>query len=252
MAEVPVQPQPTKQGINWKNILIGAVIGAVLIGVGVLIFYLYQSDSEETTTTTTPKTSTPSAKISTPSAEKDETAGWKTYTATGVVFSKVSYSIKYPPTLNKGSNYDEPYAYSSKFSNYKETEGYGATACEGEGKGSDCFTISVALSDKGGPEESTRDYNFVKSMSIGSSKTDNPTLGDIKYTRNKDVSYGGSKWLSYSAERDPKWGAKYLYGFAVKKDGVVYYLDLTSDNKSAVDNNKGLLEKMLSTFKFLD
>lgn len=91
MAEVPTQPQsqPTKQGINWKNILIGAIIGAVLVGVGVLVFYLYQSSSEETTTTATPKTSTPSAKTATPAAKKDETAGW-------AIFTNQKFSLKYP------------------------------------------------------------------------------------------------------------------------------------------------------------
>ncbi len=80
MAEVPIQPQTNKQGINWKNILIGAVIGFLVVGViGALVFYLYRSDSEETTPTTTSKTSTPSAKKATSSAEKDEAADWKTY-----------------------------------------------------------------------------------------------------------------------------------------------------------------------------
>jgi hypothetical protein len=91
MAEAPVQPKPTSQGINWKNILIGAVIGAALVGVGLLIFYLYQGSSEETTTTTT-KTSTPSAKTATPSAEKDETANWKTYKN-----EQAQFALDYPP-----------------------------------------------------------------------------------------------------------------------------------------------------------
>ncbi len=72
MAEVPIQPKPTSQGINWKNIFIGAIIGALLVGVGVLIFYLYQGSSEEFIPTTTPDTSTPSAKISTPSSKSTE------------------------------------------------------------------------------------------------------------------------------------------------------------------------------------
>ncbi len=93
MPEIPIQPQPTsnQKSINWKNILIGAVIGAVLVGVGVLIFYLYQTNSEETTPITTPNTSTPSAKIATPSAKKDETVDWKT-----VVNDVLGYSIKHP------------------------------------------------------------------------------------------------------------------------------------------------------------
>ncbi len=59
MPEVPTQPQPTsnQKSINWKRILIIAVIGAVVIGVGVLIFLIIQQKEE---TTTPPKTPTPS------------------------------------------------------------------------------------------------------------------------------------------------------------------------------------------------
>ena len=94
MAEVPVQPQPTPQGINWKTILIGAVIGGLVIVVGALGFYLYQGQSEETTSTqvTTPKTSTDSAKQATPSAKKDGAANWKVVTS-----NLVKVKFKVPP-----------------------------------------------------------------------------------------------------------------------------------------------------------
>jgi hypothetical protein len=74
MAEVPVQPQPTSKGINWKTIFIGAVIVGLVVGIGALGFYLYQSQTKEKTSTqvTTPKTATDSAKLATPSAEKTE------------------------------------------------------------------------------------------------------------------------------------------------------------------------------------
>ena len=58
--------------IDWKSVLIGAVIGAILVGLAVLIFLLLQPKSEETTPTTVPKTATTSAK-------KDGTSAWKTY-----------------------------------------------------------------------------------------------------------------------------------------------------------------------------
>jgi hypothetical protein len=101
MAEVPVQPQPTKQGIDWKNILIGAIIGVVLVGIiGGLVFYLYQSNSEETTPTqtTTTKTSTPSSQPTTEKTTKEvkpkvSTKGWSTYSNPKEGFK---YEFKYP------------------------------------------------------------------------------------------------------------------------------------------------------------
>ena len=44
----PSPKQPTSQGINWKNIIIGAVIGAVLFGGGgFLVYNAYQPKKEE-------------------------------------------------------------------------------------------------------------------------------------------------------------------------------------------------------------
>ena len=69
-AIINLMPENVEQKkINWKNVLIGVVIGAILVGLGVIIYLLLQPKSE--TPTTTPKTSTTSAK-------KDETANWKT------------------------------------------------------------------------------------------------------------------------------------------------------------------------------
>ncbi len=97
MAEVPVQSQPTKRGINWKTILISAVIGGLVVGIGALGFYLLQGQSEDTTSTqiTTTKTPIDSAKQATSSAEQATISaiknGWKTYTST-----RDGYSISIP------------------------------------------------------------------------------------------------------------------------------------------------------------
>jgi hypothetical protein len=77
MAEIPSQQlpnQPTPLGINWKNILVGAVIGAIVVGIGVFAFYLYQGSTEKNTPTqpTTAKTATPSAKTSTVMVKTDK------------------------------------------------------------------------------------------------------------------------------------------------------------------------------------
>src|SRR3990167_875717 len=82
-------PTPKPQGNSWKNIIIGVVIGAVLLGVGgFLVYNAYQPKKEEPTIPTTKK-ATSSAKPSTPSAQKDETADWKTYSGS-------LYYFKYP------------------------------------------------------------------------------------------------------------------------------------------------------------
>ncbi len=92
MPEIPTQPQPTsnQKSINWKRILIVAVIGAVVIGLGVLVFLILQPKDEATSTVTSKKV-TPSAKISTPSAKKDEPADWKIYSS-----KSIGFQIKYP------------------------------------------------------------------------------------------------------------------------------------------------------------
>ena len=94
MTEVPAQSQPTSQGINWKRIIIGVVIGIILVGGGILGFYLYQKNSEGSTPqqVNTPITASPSSKPS------NETANWNTYTNT-----KYSYQIKYPSNWSVGA-----------------------------------------------------------------------------------------------------------------------------------------------------
>jgi len=89
------QPTPTptpSQGINWKNIIIGVVIGAVIFGGGgYLVYNAYQPKKEEpTSTTTTTKTATPSTTTKEKEQSKDETAGWKAYQN-----KEFGYSIKY-------------------------------------------------------------------------------------------------------------------------------------------------------------
>ncbi|OGY22760.1 MAG: hypothetical protein A2172_05320 [Candidatus Woykebacteria bacterium RBG_13_40_15] len=73
-SQQPTTTVATKNPINWKNIIMGVVIGAVLFGGGgYLVYNAYQPKSSEPTVTTTKK-ATPSAKPATPSAQKDETA----------------------------------------------------------------------------------------------------------------------------------------------------------------------------------
>ena len=89
--------QSKPKGINWKTVLIGVVIGTVLVGLGVAIYFLLQPKPEPTSTATT-KQATPSAKIATPSAQKDETAEWKVYRTS-------TFTIKYPRTWFENKTY---------------------------------------------------------------------------------------------------------------------------------------------------
>ncbi|OGY21640.1 MAG: hypothetical protein A2126_03215 [Candidatus Woykebacteria bacterium GWB1_45_5] len=59
--------------INWKNILIGVIIGAILVGlVGITFWYFTRPKESETSPVTTTKTSTSSAKPAASSAKSDE------------------------------------------------------------------------------------------------------------------------------------------------------------------------------------
>jgi len=103
--------------INWKSVLIGVIIGAILIGLGVLIYLLLQPKPEEITPATTPKTATTSAKkdgttkettkasppcaSSLTDADKIEIKLWKTYEN-----SKYKYSFKYPENWIVSNNSD--------------------------------------------------------------------------------------------------------------------------------------------------
>jgi len=104
MPEVPTQPQltSTQKSINWKNIIIGTVIGAILVGLGVLIFLILQPKPETTSTVTTKKT-TPSAKISTPSAQKDEKANWISFTG-----QKLGIQLKHPENWSAEELFGKP------------------------------------------------------------------------------------------------------------------------------------------------
>ncbi len=105
MPDISTQPQTTPEGksINWKRILTVAVIGTVIIGLGVLLFLLLQPKEEAITPTTTKK-ATPSAKVSTPSAKKDVTANWKVYTN-----DNIGFTLKYPRSWEYVKENNEEY-----------------------------------------------------------------------------------------------------------------------------------------------
>jgi len=101
-----------KKEINWKSVLIGVVIGAVLIGLGVCIYLLLQPKPKESKPIITPKTTTetttettkttPACASTLTDADKIEIQLWKTYEN-----SKYKYSFKYPETWQISSQSDE-------------------------------------------------------------------------------------------------------------------------------------------------
>ena len=101
--ETSAQPQ---KSLNWKNVLIGVAIGFVLIWVGVIIWWLLiQPKPKPTPTSSTSTTTTKKATSSaTPSAQKDETAGWKTYTN-----NQLKFSLKYPSNWTKGARVEQSF-----------------------------------------------------------------------------------------------------------------------------------------------
>ena len=80
--------------LNWKNVVAGAVIGLLIVAIGVFSFTYYNPNATPVPPVVI-KSGTKSAKLSkaSASAQKKETADWKTFQS-----PHYKYSIKYPPT----------------------------------------------------------------------------------------------------------------------------------------------------------
>lgn len=91
--QLPANPRP--DGMNWKVLITGIVIGVVIVLIAVIGTVLYKNAAKEESvqkvSTPTQKTATPSAQTATESTQKSETADWKTYKTS-------DFSFKYPPT----------------------------------------------------------------------------------------------------------------------------------------------------------
>lgn len=80
----PTTTVATKKQFNWRNVLLGVIIGAILVGlVGITFWYFTRPKEAENSTTNTTKTSTSSVK-------PDETAN-----------EKIIYSYGYSPVNPK-------------------------------------------------------------------------------------------------------------------------------------------------------
>lgn len=80
--------------INWRNVLLGGIIGLLIVAIGVFAFSYYTPNATPVPSVEIKK-GTPSAKTATKSAtqstQKSETADWKTYTN-----KTIGFSIEYP------------------------------------------------------------------------------------------------------------------------------------------------------------
>jgi hypothetical protein len=226
MPEKPEQPQ---KSLNWKNVLIGVLIGSILVGggVGLLCYLLFQPKSSEPTVTT-PKKATSSAKKATPSAQKDETAGWKTFTST-----KFGFKVKYPSEWKIAREIDK-----------------GANIFSQEELSGGLF-IEVYISD----DYNQKEYQKVETISVGqSSKFDAGIPGtnlQDTYTRLEDTTVDGYKAVRY--KKEPGFGDAdnpKTYNAIIGKSGKLYLLRNKLYEQS-FDEGIKLLDKILSTFKFL-
>ncbi len=241
MPEIPTQPQPAseKKSINWKNIIIGIVVGAILVGLGVLIFLILQPKPTETTQTPTKK-ATPSANISTPSAKKDETASWKV-----VENDVLGYSIKYPKGWSvlrcKNSASDNYNDSETQFSHPEYSKVLaGADVCASGARTriiiyrGEVFTDNVAIWGKFGAKYT----NYIQ----------------------EEITVDGEKGIksSYISKQSPGMNAgnefiEYIFNGTSDEALIInYYRAPPDDLNPPQPDYSDILEKMVATLKFLD
>jgi len=244
MPELPVQtnvPQAnaTPSRFNWKNVLLGVVIGLILIAViGITFWYFTKPKESETPVTTTTKTSTPSAK-------KDETAGWKTTTN-----DVLGYSIKFPSNwsgVRCNSDSSDHFDEGDYAKGNPETSKVlaGADVCASGARtritiyrgGSMSYSEVVASWEKNGPT----DYSNYKKETI----TVDGKVG-IK--------------VSYVTKENPGLGMEvagvehitYVLNDKSNPLTIDYFRYPADELNPAQPDYSNILEKMVSTFKFLD
>lgn len=90
--EDAAQPQtPISKKTNWKKVALTLIFVIFAVGVVIAIYWFLILNKPEPTTPVTTKQTTPSTKVSTPSSKKDETADWKE-----IKNDVLGYTIKYP------------------------------------------------------------------------------------------------------------------------------------------------------------
>ncbi|MDP2720450.1 MAG: hypothetical protein Q8O75_00700 [bacterium] len=218
------QPKPSHK-INWKNILIGVVVGILLIGGGVAIWLMLGQPSTKLPSQT--PISTPSSQTSTPSAQKDETAGWKTY-------KDESISIKYPASWNRYDSISEP--------SFSEKDPSSVSP------GLVVPTVAILSS----PDLSV--YNTDFDGLFDANTGDTWDSGAKHYEKLENLNVDGQKavWIRQTLNPDiPSSGPSidHVYAF---KDSKIYEISLWTNDEGELKNYTNIFKKILSTFKFLD
>ncbi|MEX0616550.1 MAG: hypothetical protein WD231_01895 [Candidatus Woykebacteria bacterium] len=232
----PTPTQPASQGINWKNILIGVIIGAVLVGGGgFLVYNAYQPRKEELIQTTTTPT-----KTAMPSASKDKSGKCDTYSN-----KVVGVEFKCP----EGWFFEETTIHEVK------TVGLSDKPFDYEGKDNIMITINT------GDNSNDAKFRFrdVEELKIGATETRKPDSDNpytAKTTRLADVELGGVKGLQFeeidipvSKKEDITPYNLYIY---FKRNDEYGDISLTVRGETTYKSAKEILKEILSTFKFLD
>lgn len=220
MPEIPTQPTSNQKSINWKNILIVAVIGAVVIGLGVLIFLILQPKPKETTPTTAPKTATTSAK-------KDETADWKVYTS-----EVLEITIKYPKDWA-----------------FKDGKG---TVVFGKNPGDPTDPIQIDISRVSKDSKSQQGYEKYAKMSVNVpiSSSFHGTSNYTTRTRLPNVTIDSTSWIKVKTTHIQDDVLNNSIILTTEKDNYYYTIALVAGKSAFLESNSKLFDLMSSTFRF--
>ncbi|MEX0621474.1 MAG: hypothetical protein WD187_00560 [Candidatus Woykebacteria bacterium] len=240
------QPTTTiaiKKPINWKNILIGVVVGGVLFGGGgYLVYNAYQPKKEEPApTSTTTKTSTPSSTTK-KEEPKDETDDWNLYKN-----KNFGYQIKYPKNWKP---YDagiiETSVHSEKSFTYRSTP-----PPEMEDNNATLVVISAEKEGSTQYQSLVNFFNTFYDRSAGTyvSNTLWRAKTQVEKVDNTTIDGYAAFETNEQPSKDAGTGPYNDTAFYVKKGNVVYRIGISVSKE---DSNYRDAEKIVSTFKFLD
>ncbi len=212
-------PTTNSKSISWKNVIIGVLIGAILIGLGAFLAssYFYPNllnlflNQQPTNSSTTYKTATTS---STPSAQKDETADWKTYTN-----KTLGFSVKYP-------------------SNWSVMEDNSSTI---EFKGDKSWVAVI------NDNPNSNSYSYISTLDINV-PIHNEDFNSTS-TRLTDILVDGHKGVRLRTVPNEGSYANHTLSIEV---GQNYSIVVEHSAKEVFDESVKILDLMLPTFKFLD
>jgi hypothetical protein len=241
MPEISNQPAQTQtssvisqpSGFNWKKVLIVVFIGAALLTV-VAGAYYYLYGFKQTPT----GNNQIEIKKATTSAQKDETAGWKTYTSSTIGFS-ISYPSNWKYSKETIATSDQEFSVASLSKSQPPVVG-------------DIGDPLVSIS-KGPLHKSS--YDSVLAMKVGKSESQSvaEASGVIIVSRLTNTKVDGLIGLQKKQEPTAKGEGNftYLLEVYVEKNGEYYEISLVSATRAGFNEVTHTFELMISTFKFL-